>query len=104
MKLHLSLLLLTCIFYTNCFAQTVAPKRPIAPNDVYRLTTVADPKISPDGNWVAYVLTNVDSAKNKRNDDVWMTSWDGQQSIQLTNSPDGESQPRAPSQTIGATW
>ena len=94
MKFPLSLLLLTCIFCTNAFTQTVAPKRPIGPNDVYRLTTVADPKISPDGNWVAYVLTNVDSAKNKRNDDVWMTSWDGQQSIQLTNSPDGESQPR----------
>ena len=94
MKLPLPLLLLTCIIYTNAFAQTVVPKRPIAPNDVYRLTTVADPKISPDGNWVAYVLTNVDTTKNKRNDDVWMTSWDGQQSIQLTNSPDGESQPR----------
>ena len=94
MKLPLSLLLLTFIICTNAFAQTNAPKRPIAPNDVYRLTTVADPKISPDGNWVAYVLTTVDSAKNKRNDDIWMTSWDGQQSIQLTNSPDGESQPR----------
>ena len=94
MKLPLPLLLLTCIICTNAFAQTVVPKRPIAPNDVYRLTTVADPKISPDGNWVAYVLTNIDSAKNKRNDNIWMTSWDGQQSIQLTNSPDGESQPR----------
>ena len=94
MKLPVSLLLLTFIICTNAFAQTIAPKRPIAPNDVYRLTTVADPKISPDGNWVAYVLTTVDSAKNKRNDDIWMTSWDGQQSIQLTNSPDGESQPR----------
>ena len=94
MRLPLSLLLLTSIFCTNALAQTPTTKRPIAPNDVYRLTTVADPKISPDGNWVAYVLTNVDSAKNKRNDDVLMTSWDGQQSIQLTNSPDGESQPR----------
>ena len=94
MKIPVSLLLLTCIFCTNAFAQTTTTKRPIAPNDVYRLTSVADPKISPDGNWVAYVLTSVDSAKNKRNDDVWMTGWDGQQSIQLTNSPDGESQPR----------
>ena len=94
MKLTLYLWLLTCIISTHVFAQIISPKRPIAANDVYRLMTVADPKISPDGNWVAYVLTSIDSAKNKRNDDVWMTSWDGQQSIQLTNSPDGESQPR----------
>lgn len=77
----------------NTFAQTPA-KRPIDPRDVYRLSTISDPKVSPDGNWVSYVLSSVDSAKNKRNADVWMMSWDGQQSVQLTNSPDGESQAR----------
>ena len=89
-----SLLLLAILWGVGAFAQTPVSKRPIDPRDVYRLTTVSDPKVSPDGNWVSYVLSSVDSAKNKRNADVWMTSWDGQQSIQLTNSPDGESQPR----------
>ena len=86
------LLLFTLFVSAHAFAQTT--KRPIEPRDVYRLTTVSDPKVSPDGNWVSYVLSNVDSAKNKRNSDVWMMSWDGLQSVQLTNSPDGESQAR----------
>lgn len=75
-------------------AQTPTAKRPINPTDVYRLSNLTDAKVSPDGNWVSYTLSSVDSAKNKRNADVWMISWDGQQSVQLTNSPDGESQAR----------
>ncbi|AXE16680.1 S9 family peptidase [Runella rosea] len=75
------------------YAQTTT-KRPLKPSDVYRLQTLSDPQISPDGKWVAYTLSSVDSVKNKRNADIWMNSWDGKESIQLTYSPDGESQPR----------
>lgn len=76
------------------FAQTPAVKRPIKPQDIYRLQTLSDPQVSPDGNWVAYVQSGVDPSKDKRNADIWMVSWDGKQSVQLTNSPDGESRPR----------
>lgn len=78
---------------SNVFAQTPA-KRPLKPSDVYRLQNLSDPQISPDGNWVSYTLSSVDSVKNKRNADIWMNSWDGKESIQLTHSPDGESQAR----------
>lgn len=77
----------------GAYAQTTT-KRPLKPSDVYRLQTLSDPQISPDGKWVAYTLSSVDSVKNKRNADIWMNSWDGKESIQLTYSPDGESQPR----------
>lgn len=69
-------------------------KRSLRPGDIYRLQTTGDAQISPDGKWVAYTLTTVDSAKDKRNTDIWMTSWDGTDNVQLTNSPDGESSPR----------
>jgi dipeptidyl aminopeptidase/acylaminoacyl peptidase len=77
-------------------AQTppTAPKRPVRAGDMYRLRSVGDPRISPDGQWVAYTVAAVDSAKDKSNTDIWMTSWDGAQSIQLTSSPDAESAPR----------
>ena len=78
---------------SNNFAQT-STKRPLKPSDVYRLLNLGDPQISSDGNWVAYTLSTIDSAKNKRNSDIWMISWDGKENIQLTHSPDGESQPR----------
>ncbi len=69
-------------------------KRPIRPADLYRLPSVSDPQPSPDGKWVSYTLTTIDSIKDSRNADIWMISWDGTQDIQLTSSPDGESRAR----------
>jgi dipeptidyl aminopeptidase/acylaminoacyl peptidase len=77
------------------YAGAQAPvKRPLAPTDIYRLRAVNDPQISPDGAWVAYSVSAVDSAKDKSDSDVWMTSWDGAQTIRLTSTPEGESSPR----------
>lgn len=88
-------LFLFCTFLSVSIASFAQPpKRNLRPGDVYRLQTIGDPQISPDGAWVAYTLSSVDSAKDKRNTDIWMVSWDGTQSVQLTNSPDGESNPR----------
>ena len=75
------------------FAQSTA-KRKLKPSDIYRLQTLGDPQVSPEGNWIAYTLTSIDSALNKRNTDIWMISWDGKQSVQLTSSTDAETQPR----------
>ena len=52
-------------------------KRPVAPIDVYRLQNISNPQISPDGKWVLYALSSVDTAKDKQNKDLCMTSWDG---------------------------
>ena len=69
-------------------------KRPMRAEDIYRFRTVSDPQISPDGAWVAYSVSAIDSAKNKSDTDVWMTSWDGTQTIRLTSTPESESSPR----------
>ncbi|HEX5437727.1 MAG TPA: S9 family peptidase [Gemmatimonadaceae bacterium] len=69
-------------------------RRPLEPGDLYRLRSVRDPQISPDGQWVAYTVSVLDSAKDKSNSDIWMASWDGSQNIQLTHDPDGESSAR----------
>lgn len=71
-----------------------AAKRPIRPADLYRLPGISDPQPSPDGKWVSYTLTTIDSLKDSRNSDIWMISWDGSQDVQLTSSPDGESRAR----------
>jgi dipeptidyl aminopeptidase/acylaminoacyl peptidase len=75
---------------------TPAPqaKRPLRPADLYRLPSISDPQPSPDGKWVSYTLTTIDSVKDNRNSDIWMISWDGTQDIQLTSDPDGESRAR----------
>ena len=69
-------------------------KRPLRSGDLYRIRDVRDPQISPDGGWVAYSVTTVDSAKDKSDSDVWMTSWDGATTLRVTSSPESESAPR----------
>ncbi|TDB67995.1 S9 family peptidase [Arundinibacter roseus] len=91
-KILLNSLLLTCLAAGTLLAQSSA-KRPLKPSDVYRLKSVSEPKVSPDGGWVAYVLSSADSAANKRKKDLWMVSWDGKESLQLTHTPDNESSP-----------
>ncbi len=69
-------------------------KRNLTPNDIYRVKSTGGGLISPDGNWFVYTITSTDSAKNNRNTDIWMMKWDGSENIQLTNSPEGESNPQ----------
>jgi Tol biopolymer transport system component len=78
---------------TPLAAQTAGARRPIRPNDVYHLRDVSDPQLSPDGNWVAYTVSTADSTKDKNDSNIWMTSWDGTQTVQLTSSQQGESSP-----------
>ncbi len=84
-----ALIILLCLTGLSSFAH-----QPIMPSDVYKIKSISDPQVSPDGKWVAYVLSTPDSAKDKSNSDVWMIRWDGKESIKLTASPDGENRPR----------
>ena len=92
MKL-IHLFILMIVFACNSFAQNNT-KRSLIPTDVYKIKNISDPQVSPDGKWVAYVLSTVDTSKDKRNSDIWMISWDGKENLQMTNTEDGESSPR----------
>lgn len=69
-------------------------KRPVRAGDMYRIKNVGGLDLSPDGKWAAYTVTTTDSAKDRTDTDIWMTSWDGSQTIQVTSTPDGESSPK----------
>ncbi|MGC4037183.1 MAG: S9 family peptidase [Chitinophagaceae bacterium] len=77
-----------CLFISSAYSQA---KRPISPIDYYRLQNISDPQVSPDGKWIIYSLSTVDTVKDKRNRDLWMISWDGKDNVQLTNGPGSES-------------
>jgi len=85
---------LLCLMIPVTVMAQAPAKRRLVPGDIYRLKDVGSPVISPDGQWVAYTVTTSDSAKDKRNTDVYMVSWDGTKTIRLTSSPDGESNPK----------
>jgi dipeptidyl aminopeptidase/acylaminoacyl peptidase len=80
-----------CLFADTLMAQQ---KRPVTPADYYRFQTISDPQVSPDGKWIVYTLSTIDTVNDKRNRDLWMVSWDGQDNVQLTNGPGNESSAR----------
>jgi dipeptidyl aminopeptidase/acylaminoacyl peptidase len=77
-----------------CAVAAQGAPRPLRPDDLFRIKTVREPKVSPDGQWVSYVVSQLDSAKDRANSDLYMTSWDGARTVQLTHSPEGEGSPR----------
>src|SRR5437588_8196079 len=74
------------------FGQTL---RGITPEDYFAFEFASDPNISPDGKLVAYVVTKVDRAQNRRNSSIWMVAADGSRPPwQFTTSPQSATSPR----------
>ena len=87
-----NLLLLILALATAHAAQTARHRLTL--DDVARLREVRDPQVSPDGQWVAYVVATVDTKEDKTNSHIWMVGYDGRGDRQLTFSQDSETSPR----------
>ena len=69
-------------------------KRAMSCEDVLALKSVSDAQISPDGKWVAYVVTSADMKENANDADVWLVSTAGGEPTRLTTNKKSDSQPR----------
>ena len=96
----LPLILVAALAAAPAPAQTSPVTSPVTPqamtlDDIFRFQDVGDPQFSPDGQWVAYTLSHIDTTADKRITDIWMVSWDGSQDIELTyNTESSASSPR----------
>ncbi|HSB08976.1 MAG TPA: S9 family peptidase [Blastocatellia bacterium] len=90
-RLSLALVLLIAIV-AAVPAQTA--KHSLKLDDLFRMREVRDPQISPDGQWIAYVVSSVDVKEDKSGSHIWMVSFDGKSDRQITSSQDSESSPR----------
>ena len=54
-----------------------AQRRPISETDLFKFVWVADPQISPDGSWVAFVRVTVDQKKDQYDTSIWLAKTDG---------------------------
>src|SRR6266571_2422548 len=82
------------LFFSAVAAVAQAP-RGITPEDYYSFEFISDPNISPDGKLVAYVVTKIDRAQNRRNASIWMVATDGIRAPwQFTTSPQTSNSPR----------
>src|ERR1700756_4631718 len=71
-----------------------AYRRHLMVDDYFRIKDVEDAQISPDGKWVAYVVTTHDAKEDKDKKRIWMTSTSGGDAIALTHEDANSSHPR----------
>ncbi len=64
--------------------------------DIYSIREVDDPRVSPDGAWVAFTVTRLDAEEDRADTDIYMTSLvePGGQPVRLTAGAGSETRPR----------
>ena len=67
-------LILTVLLLATSFSSAWAQRRAttITPGDILRVANVSDPQISPNGQWVAYIVSTVDG--NETVSTLWLAS------------------------------
>jgi dipeptidyl aminopeptidase/acylaminoacyl peptidase len=71
-----------------------AERRPLKVDDLFALKDVADPRLSPDGRFVAYTLTSLDAKEDESDSDVYVVPLAGGEPLRLTSSKKDETHPR----------
>ncbi|MDB6128645.1 MAG: ptpA 3 [Verrucomicrobia bacterium] len=82
------------IVVTSAVAPSWGAPRPITIGDLLKLHRISEPQVSPDGRWVAYVVTDVVYDENRTNSTIWMVATTGGEPRRLTHSPQDNRHPR----------
>ena len=82
-----------CIFAVSSLAAQTGPKA-LTFDDFIRIKRVTDLQISPDGGFLAYVVTVMDLKTNSGNSDIWIVPSRGGEARRLTNGPGADFSPR----------
>jgi dipeptidyl aminopeptidase/acylaminoacyl peptidase len=70
-------LVIVCALAVMALPATCA-KRGVTAEDYFAFQSASDPRLSPDGKLVAFVVTTVDQARNRRDSSIWVVASDGQ--------------------------
>lgn len=74
---------------------TAQTKPGVTAEDYLAFEFISDPKISPDGQWVAYTVATIDQKANKRVSRIWIASVDGTHpSVPFTGDTTSSTSPR----------
>ena len=72
-----------------------AQMRGVTAEDYLAFEALGDPQFSPDGSTIAFVVTKVDTAQNRRRSEIWSVAADGgREPIVLTTAPQSSNSPR----------
>ena len=85
---------LLLLFFAVQFEAISQDKKPVSIDDLVHVKRVNNPRISPDGKWIAYTVTEVDTAKDKSETRVWMIPAQGGDALPMTAKGYSASSPR----------
>lgn len=80
-----------CLIGSTAFLP--AQKAALEPLDVFQLTYVSDPAISPDGQLVAFIRNSFDIMTDKRDPNLWIARFDGSALRPLAEGPESSRNP-----------
>src|SRR5437773_6497044 len=73
----------------------LAQTRGVTAEDYYAFETLGDPRFSPDGSTIAFVVTTIDQKQNRRRSAIWSVPSDGsREPTTLTTAPQSSNSPR----------
>lgn len=75
------------LFWVGAFAQAPTITQSLS------MKSIGSPQLSPDGKWVAYVLTETNWEENSYETEIWLANVDSGEKFQLTNSKKSNSSP-----------
>jgi dipeptidyl aminopeptidase/acylaminoacyl peptidase len=86
-------------FLLACATTPMAAQQPVTPRafqlaDWYKLTTLSAPAMSPSGDRIAFTVTTVREAENKRHNEIWVVPTAGGEPQRLTSPGTESSAPR----------
>lgn len=89
----MKLAILFSLLLTAAHGYSQKGPQPLQPSGIFKLTSILDCKVSPEGEWIAYVVSKVDSIKDKSISHIWMCDWKGKANLQMTNGEEGDEAP-----------
>ena len=68
--------------------------KPFTIDDLLKIRRVADPQLSPNGQWVAFTISDTDKAANRRITQIYLVSIEGGEPRALTSEKESSHSPR----------
>jgi dipeptidyl aminopeptidase/acylaminoacyl peptidase len=91
LEIILSMILFTCIPALAAVAQ--AQPHSFTVHDMLDMDRISDPRVSPDGKSIVFVVRTTDLDANRGRKDLWVINTDGTGLKQLTTDPENDSDP-----------
>ena len=76
------------------FAHAQDESQPVTIDNLMALQSISSPQISPDGDWVAYVVRSRDMEEDKSNTQIFMVAISGGEPIPMTDKETSASDPQ----------